>query len=50
MSRNNVTVKAMCDCFGRGDLEAHLRTFGDDGQVTRMRHLVDSQQFALAAA
>lgn len=32
------------------DLEAHLWTFGDDGRVTRMRHLVDTHQFALASA
>lgn len=30
------------------DLEAHLWTFGADGQVTRFRHLVDTHQFALA--
>jgi uncharacterized protein len=30
-------------------LEAHPWTFGDDGLVMRMRHLVDSHQFALAA-
>jgi ketosteroid isomerase-like protein len=30
------------------DLEAHLWTFGADGLVTRMRHLLDSHQFALA--
>lgn len=32
------------------DLEAHLWTFGDDGLVSRMRHLVDSHQFALATS
>jgi ketosteroid isomerase-like protein len=32
------------------DLEAHLWTFGDDGLVRRMRHFVDTQQFALATA
>jgi len=31
------------------DLEAHLWTFGADGRVARMRHFVDTQQFALAA-
>jgi ketosteroid isomerase-like protein len=30
------------------DLEAHLWTFGEDGLVTRFRHLVDTHQFALA--
>ena len=30
------------------DLEAHLWTFDADGKVTRMRHLADTQQFALA--
>lgn len=30
------------------DLEAHLWTFGADGLVTRMRHLVDTRQFAEA--
>lgn len=32
------------------DLEAHLWTFGADGRVTRMRHLVDTLQFAQATA
>jgi ketosteroid isomerase-like protein len=32
------------------DLEAHLWTFGDEGLVSRFRHLVDTQQFALATA
>ena len=32
------------------DLEAHLWTFGADGLVTRIRHLIDSHQFALATA
>jgi len=31
------------------DLEVHLWTFGADGKVTRFRHVVDTQQFALAA-
>lgn len=30
------------------DLEAHLWTFGADGLITRLRHLADTQQFALA--
>lgn len=30
------------------DLEAHLWTFGPNGLVTRMRHFLDSHQFALA--
>lgn len=30
------------------DLEAHLWTFGADGLVTHFRHLVDTQQFAMA--
>ena len=30
------------------DLEAHLWTFGADGLVRRIRHLIDSHQFALA--
>lgn len=32
------------------DLEAHLWTFGDDGRVARLRHLVDTQQFAQQSA
>ena len=32
------------------DLEAHLWTFGADGQVTRFRHLVDTKAFADAVA
>jgi ketosteroid isomerase-like protein len=32
------------------DLEAHLWTFGADGKVTRLRHLVDTLQFAEATA
>lgn len=32
------------------DLEAHLWTFGEDGKVTRLRHLVDTLQFAQAAS
>lgn len=30
------------------DLEAHLWTFGADGLVTRMRHILDTRQFAQA--
>jgi ketosteroid isomerase-like protein len=30
------------------DVEAHLWTFGDDGLVTRFRHLADTRQFAQA--
>ncbi len=30
------------------DLEAHLWTFGANGLVTRLRHLLDSHQWALA--
>jgi ketosteroid isomerase-like protein len=32
------------------DLEAHLWTFGDNGLATRIRHLIDTHQFALAPA
>jgi hypothetical protein len=32
------------------DLEAHLWTFGDDGLVRRMRHFVDTEQFAQQSA
>jgi ketosteroid isomerase-like protein len=32
------------------DLEAHLWTFAADGKVSRFRHFVDTQQFALATA
>jgi ketosteroid isomerase-like protein len=32
------------------DLEAHLWTFGADGLITRMRHFVDTRQFAQATA
>ena len=27
------------------DLEVHLWTFGEDGKVTRMRHVLDGRQF-----
>jgi ketosteroid isomerase-like protein len=30
------------------DLEAHLWTFGNDGLITRLRHLADTRQFELA--
>ena len=30
------------------DLEAHLWTFGANGLVTRLRHLLDSHQWVLA--
>jgi len=32
------------------DLEAHLWTFGEDGRVVAVRHLVDTLQFAEATA
>ncbi|MFO1070102.1 MAG: nuclear transport factor 2 family protein [Geminicoccaceae bacterium] len=32
------------------DLEVHLWTFGKDGKVTQMRHLVDTLQFADATS
>lgn len=31
------------------DLEAHLWIFGPSGLVTRLHHLLDSQEFVLAA-
>jgi ketosteroid isomerase-like protein len=46
--RTEIGVKATGKVFR--DLEAHLWTFGPEGEVTAFRHMIDTRQMAAATS